>query len=792
MKKKVLALVLAFLLVFTTMISGFNSVVVNANGNEETGVNQEDVIKTENDEDNNEDNKTAEEDMTADEKQSQYDNDVVTADNDKPLGLEEDTNDVLAPEAQKSTAQQDSIKIEIFHHIDDDMEGFAPKIELIDKANGDILFTIEKEDMPKIQENAVTTIDTGCYIEANRELNLKISDKVIPLQEYFDGDPIEITVDGQKYEILSLDMWYDYKDGQPSSIGGIRIVLRQIYKPEDQVLKVKKYWYDCNFRHEIDLASRSVTTGWSRKYDTTQQYSDNPKKLVIDYYGSEILIKGGRILTSSEIPVSTVKVRLYVDGKATDQLIELTENGGWEGEFDVSQWVDKNGNYSYYSEDDGFYHYYTLSLVEEGMQEHGESIYESQVNFLGKVYNVVSVVGDHQAYLFNYEAVCENPIDIPVEKIWKNENGEIESDSDKLPEKIDVVLMNGDKEVAKKELNKDNNWRDVFKDLPRYEKDKGEIKYTVKEESVKGYKSEISGDLNKGFVITNTKASPWTPMVPPTRDIHVDKVWVGSDSTTMEAPVESVDVALYADGEATGKTVTLSVANNWQGSFEDLQASKTLGGELITYTVKEDGATDDDDIQIKGTWYHVSIDGTMTDGFTITNTKVPSDPHDNPPTPHDNPPVPSDNPPTPHDNPPVPSDNPPIARDTFAISGHKIWDDENNKDGKRPDTITVRLLADGVEVDHQVVSDAEDWTWTFSGLETFNNGQAITYTVTEDPVDGYTAYVEGYNITNTLTPAVIYHLEKAIPKTGVEDTQRITPLLGLAVLFLLLKRSKHA
>ncbi|WP_257646468.1 MULTISPECIES: Cna B-type domain-containing protein [Streptococcus] len=40
----------------------------------------------------------------------------------------------------------------------------------------------------------------------------------------------------------------------------------------------------------------------------------------------------------------------------------------------------------------------------------------------------------------------------------------------------------------------------------------------------------------------------------------------------------------------------------------------------------------------------------------------------------------------------------------MSLSGTKTWDDNNNQDGKRPDSITVILLANGTKVASQEVT----------------------------------------------------------------------------------------
>ena len=51
------------------------------------------------------------------------------------------------------------------------------------------------------------------------------------------------------------------------------------------------------------------------------------------------------------------------------------------------------------------------------------------------------------------------------------------------------------------------------------------------------------------------------------------------------------------------------------------------------------------------------------------------------------------------------------------------------------------------------MSETSGWTYEFTGLDRYQEGKEIAYTVEEVNVpDGYTASVEGYNITNTHTP----------------------------------------
>ncbi len=84
----------------------------------------------------------------------------------------------------------------------------------------------------------------------------------------------------------------------------------------------------------------------------------------------------------------------------------------------------------------------------------------------------------------------------------------------------------------------------------------------------------------------------------------------------------------------------------------------------------------------------------------------------------------------------------------------KTWNDRNNADGNRPDSVTVRLYADGVEVDSHVLTAAEGWQYTFIDKPRYKDGSRdeIVYSIGEDEVPMYTARVSGYNIINEYNP----------------------------------------
>ena len=87
---------------------------------------------------------------------------------------------------------------------------------------------------------------------------------------------------------------------------------------------------------------------------------------------------------------------------------------------------------------------------------------------------------------------------------------------------------------------------------------------------------------------------------------------------------------------------------------------------------------------------------------------------------------------------------------TTTISVNKVWKDKNS--AKRPESVTMNLLQDGKIYDSIMLNNANDWKYTWKGLQAKHE-----YTVVEANVPGnYTALVDrennDYTVTNTAKP----------------------------------------
>ena len=186
-------------------------------------------------------------------------------------------------------------------------------------------------------------------------------------------------------------------------------------------------------------------------------------------------------------------------------------------------------------------------------------------------------------------------------------------------------------------------------------------------------------------------------------ETSVCKEWDDADDQDGKRP-QSILVQLYANGQKLGEPVVLNEGNGWSYGWSDLPVKQD--GQTVVYSLKEVG-------RIPG--YESTVTGDVQTGFVITNSHTP---------------------------------------ELTKISGEKIWDDGDNQDGKRPESITVNLLANGQKTDSKVVkADKEgNWSYTFQNLPKYANGEPIIYTVTEDTVTDYTTEVTGTTITNKYQP----------------------------------------
>ena len=92
-----------------------------------------------------------------------------------------------------------------------------------------------------------------------------------------------------------------------------------------------------------------------------------------------------------------------------------------------------------------------------------------------------------------------------------------------------------------------------------------------------------------------------------------------------------------------------------------------------------------------------------------------------------------------------------VISDTVDIQISKSWNDDNNRDGVRPENIVVQVMQNGKEYNTVTVRGTGNlWSYTMTGLPKYDENEAeYVYTISEVKVPGYTSSIQNFAITNT-------------------------------------------
>ena len=140
--------------------------------------------------------------------------------------------------------------------------------------------------------------------------------------------------------------------------------------------------------------------------------------------------------------------------------------------------------------------------------------------------------------------------------------------------------------------------------------------YTVKEiVPPPGY--ELDDTVYPVHVSASEGAVLNTYDMPTKVNITVKKLWKYAGGVVdLPAPVPSIEVELYNNGVATGRTLTLDETNHFTDFFEE--QSVVSGGRPNHYTVKELNETAGT-VTLDGQPYDVQVTGSESSGFVVTN-----------------------------------------------------------------------------------------------------------------------------------------------------------------------------
>ena len=338
------------------------------------------------------------------------------------------------------------------------------------------------------------------------------------------------------------------------------------------------------------------------------------------------------------------------------------------------------------------------------------TVREEEVNPGDLKFYEPTISGDYKAGInvANKFVVPNDKVTPRVTITWEDNN----NNGNKRPSNVKIIVKDKEGKVVT-EGNvtgnpTDEEWNKVFENVPKYDKDGNPIPYTVEEkpnspDDFKFYKITVTGDIDKGYKVTNKFEVPDEKVT-----VKVKKVWEDSNNAASKRPT-AIKIQLKNNAAIVREERVTGSGNEWTYTFENV--SKYNGyGDVINYTVEEIEEQTED---LK--FYEKKITGDKDSEYVITNKfKVPDE--------------------------------------KIEINVNKTWEDNNNAANKRPTSIKY-VLSGNNQTQEQVVSgnrttDA-NWSYEFTNVKKYdNNANEIVYSVEEQEVNSndlkfYTKKVSG-------------------------------------------------
>ena len=353
---------------------------------------------------------------------------------------------------------------------------------------------------------------------------------------------------------------------------------------------------------------------------------------------------------------------------------------------------------------------------------------------------------NEEVVVVTYYYTC-NKQDINVQKVWNDNNDQAK----KRPTSIKIKLKDGNTTVAEQVLSatnktedNENIWATTFTDITTYRENGEKITYSVDEEENEGTLDSYVKTL-KGTTITNT----FTQNTERTQ-VQVIKNWEDNDDYAGKRPDNLVLILKKEVSTEEGKTETQEVAratinaednkgsnnNEWVYTFTNLAKYDENNNE-IKYVVEEE----------KPVFYEEYVQKTAENTYEITNTFA-------------------------------------VPTETFDLEVTKIWNDNNNRAGKRPEKVTLVLT--GKNARGEVITEekkitltsenkvGEDiteenvWKGTITGLPKYDlNADIINYELSEENLNNIFYTTENVTI-DQQTKTVTNRFE--VPDDKVEIT----------------------
>ena len=306
---------------------------------------------------------------------------------------------------------------------------------------------------------------------------------------------------------------------------------------------------------QVDAKEISEKDGWKYRFTGLAKYDDNKQE--IKYTVDE-----------SEVEKYTKQVNGYdiVNTYTPPETIDVSGTKTWndEGNKDktrpekITIYLLANGTQvdaKEISEKDGWKYSFTgLAKYDDNKQEIKYTIDESEVEKYTKQINGYDLINTY---------TTENPetVDVNGVKTWNDANNK----DGIRPKAIRVKLLANGEEKTSVITTEEQDWKYSFTELPKFDDNENEIKYTVDEETVSGYTKKIDG-----YNITNTH-TPTEKL-----DFSLRKFITEINSVAVNpSRAPQVDVTNLANGTSTTAT------------YNHPKDAKTVNtGDVVTYTIR--------------------------------------------------------------------------------------------------------------------------------------------------------------------------------------------------------------
>lgn len=589
--------------------------------------------------------------------------------------------------------------------------------------------------------NAITEDYLGRKLSVTFQLQVRETgdNKWVNADKYFDGKDLPEEVEFTKTIEGTLNPSTNWS-------GSFTKLPLAIKDENDEIVRLQYRVVETNVTVTDGTNEKSQTIAITKKVneDGSLAYNVNSEGLVID---AALKVDGTKSTTTNKLDLDSLTftkkwndgnnqfgTRPAPDGEnfswTASFVVQRQENDGWTT---LQSRNNKDKVFTLYGNDSESNKSFTISGLPEGEYRVVELQpgYKAEGGDIGEQYfvdNNGSYYND--TYKTEYEKnglkfTVTNTLNttgtsITVEKNWHPEGNVPENAA--ITATLQYSNDNGAswKNLSSVTLNKDNEWKHTWTNLPKYYNDsKTTTQYQVVEGNVTGaddyMKLDVSstedGNGNVTYTITNVEKTSFT----------VEKKWVGM--TPAEDTEISIQLWRTTDKDAVGKTdstttelvkdaVEMTAAKESKHSFTDLPAYDKDGNKYIYFAVETSTGN-----------YLTSYDYSDADKTVITNTSK------------------------------------------GEISGTKTWKDNGDAYKTRPETLTLTLTRSVAGGDSETVNatpewtknDDNTWTYTYKDLpKTDVNGNVYTYTVEEALPDdsAYVCTVDGLDLTNTLTGKV--------------------------------------